>query len=270
MGEAGATVYVTGRTERGGPAPVDGATGTIQDTAEEVTRRGGRGIPVAVDHADPDAVEELFERVGRDDGGLDVLACAVWGGNERYLDEAWNRPYWEQPAENWEQFLDAGPHAFWLAARAASRLMAVRGRGLIVAVSEPILEESSVEGDVSAMETFGHLAHYSLNRLVRDLGRDAGRAGIAIAGLLPGFMKTERVEMHLQSMGEGARETLEYDLAETPEYCGRAVAALAAANDVMTKAGKLHYVADLAGEYGFTDADGKRVANFYRAMGLVK
>src|SRR6185295_10841096 len=46
LGSAGATVYVTGRTVRGGPKPVDGASGTVDDTADEVIARGGRGIPV--------------------------------------------------------------------------------------------------------------------------------------------------------------------------------------------------------------------------------
>ena len=270
LGEAGATVYVTGRSVRGGPAPADGAPGTVEDTAEEVTRRGGRGIPVVVDHTDAGGVADLFERVRRDHGGPDILACAVWGGNERYLDEAWNRPYWEQPAGNWAEFVDAGPYAFWLAARAASRPMAAKASGLIVAVTEPILEDSSEEGPAPTFGTFSHLAHYGINRLVRDLGREAAAAGIAIAGLQPGFMKTERVEMHLESMGTDARERSGYDLAETPEYCGRAVVALASDGNVLAKAGKLHFVADLAEEYGFTDEDGRRVANFYRVMGLVK
>ena len=87
---------------------------------------------------------------------------------------------------------------------------------------------------------------------------------------MPGFMKTERVEMHLQSLGAGVREQFRYDLAETPEYSGRAVVALASDVNVLAKAGKLFYVADLAEEYGFTDEDGRRVANFYRAAGLVK
>src|SRR5262249_21201419 len=49
LGDAGATVYVAGRTTRDGSKPADGAPGTIDDTAEEVTRRGGRGIPVRAD-----------------------------------------------------------------------------------------------------------------------------------------------------------------------------------------------------------------------------
>src|SRR5580692_11802442 len=82
LGDAEAIVYVTGRTTRTGPKPVDQAPGTIEDTADEVTRRGGLGIPVTIDHTDPAQVEELFTRVHQERGRLDILACAVWGGNE--------------------------------------------------------------------------------------------------------------------------------------------------------------------------------------------
>src|ERR1700722_15456632 len=51
LGEQAATVYVTGRSIRGGPPPIDGIAGTIEETAEEVTRRGGVGIPLQIDHA---------------------------------------------------------------------------------------------------------------------------------------------------------------------------------------------------------------------------
>ncbi len=114
LGEAGATVFVTGRTTRDGPKPVDYAPGTIEDTAEEVTRRGGHGIPVCIDHTDAIQVEKFFEELRKTHGRLDILACAVWGGNERFLDPVWSQPFWMQPARAWHEFLDACPHAFWL------------------------------------------------------------------------------------------------------------------------------------------------------------
>ena len=82
-------------------------------------------------------------------------------------------------------------------------------------------------------------------------------------------MKTERVEMHFRSLGEEARVEARYDLAESTEYSGRAVVALACDRTRLEKSGKLLYVADLAEEYGFTDVDGKRIPNFYRALGLI-
>jgi NAD(P)-dependent dehydrogenase (short-subunit alcohol dehydrogenase family) len=266
LGDAGATVYVTGRTTRSGPKPVDQAPGTIEDTADEVTRRGGLGIPVAIDHTDPAQVEELFARVHQDQGRLDVLACAVWGGNERFTDPVWQQPFWNQPVRVWDECMGAGPQAFWIAAHAASRLMARQGTGLIVAITEPMVELTPFSGNLQ-WDLFEHLPHYSLNRLVRVLAYAAHAEGIAIVGLLPGFMKTERVEVHMRD--EDLQKRYRYDLAESTEYAGRAVAALAADPNVLNKAGELIFVADAAKEYGFTDIDGRYIENFYRAAGRI-
>jgi hypothetical protein len=84
-------------------------------------------------------------------------------------------------------------------------------------------------------------------------------------GLLPGFMKTERVQVHMRD--EALQKIYRYDLAESPEYTGRAVAALAADPDVAAKSGQLIFTGDAAKEYGFTDIDGRYIENFYRATG---
>src|SRR5438046_8004298 len=72
LGEAGATVYCTGRSVRGKPA-----TGkrpeTIEETAEMVTARGGKGLYAQVDHTVKREVRELFERVGEEQGRLNIL-----------------------------------------------------------------------------------------------------------------------------------------------------------------------------------------------------
>jgi NAD(P)-dependent dehydrogenase (short-subunit alcohol dehydrogenase family) len=103
--------------------PINKISGTIEDAAEEVTRRGGVGIPVQVDHADEGQVKNLFDRVQAEQGHLDILACAVWGGNERFVDPIWKQPFWNFPAEFWDDFMGAGPQAFWIVAREAARLM---------------------------------------------------------------------------------------------------------------------------------------------------
>src|SRR5215813_4298189 len=77
LGDAGATVYVAARTRRGGPRPSDGAPGTVEDTAEEVARRGGVGIAATVDLSDEAQVAALFERVGR----VDLVVNSAWAGN---------------------------------------------------------------------------------------------------------------------------------------------------------------------------------------------
>jgi len=264
LGEQGATVYVTGRTIRGGPAPIDKICGTIDETADEVTRRGGAAIPVQVDHADPAQVENLFDRVQSEQGRLDILACAVWGGNERFVDPIWKQPFWNLPAEFWDDFMGAGPQAFWLAAREAARLMSQHHSGLIVAISEPMIDPNRLSANLQ-FDLFEHLPHYALNRLVVTLAPHARDAGITLLGLLPGFMKTERVQVHMQD--EALQKLYRYDLAESTEYTGRAVAALASDPNLMAKSGQLTFVGDAAREYGFTDIDGRYIENFYRAAG---
>ena len=93
LGEAGATVYCTGRSSRAQPnAPSHvyaGRSETIEETAGMVTADGGTGIPVRVDHAAEDQVIALFERVGREQGRLDVLAIVM--GNRLPGRASWKR-----------------------------------------------------------------------------------------------------------------------------------------------------------------------------------
>jgi NAD(P)-dependent dehydrogenase (short-subunit alcohol dehydrogenase family) len=266
LGEQAATVYVTGRSIRGGPLPVDQISGNIEEAAEEVTRRGGVGIPVQVDHTDAGQTRMLFDRVQSEQGRLDIFACAVWGGNSHFVDPIWKLPFWNLPAEFWDDFMGAGPQAFWLGAREAVRLMSEQRFGLVIAISEPIIAPDKLSGKLQ-FDLFEHLPHYALNRLVATMAPDAGKVGVTLLGLLPGFMKTERVQVHLQD--EALRKLYRYDLAESPEYTGRAIAALASDPSVDSKSGQLIFVADAAKEYGFTDIDGRYIENFYRVTGLL-
>jgi hypothetical protein len=86
-----------------------------------------------------------------------------------------------------------------------------------------------------------------------------------LLGLLPGFMKTERVQVHMRD--QALQKLYRYDLAESPEYTGRAVVALASDPNLIAKSGQFIFVGDAAKEYGFTDIDGRYIENFYRATG---
>ena len=87
LGEAGATVYCTGRSVPGSPG-MKGRPETIFETAELVTARGGKGIAVRVDHTVPSEVAALFEQVGE----LDILVNDIWGGDELVQ---WGKKLWE-------------------------------------------------------------------------------------------------------------------------------------------------------------------------------
>jgi len=77
---------------------------------------------------------------------------------------------------------------------------------------------------------------------------------------MPGFMQTERVLRRLKT--EALKRQFGFDKSESVEYIGRAVAALAGDPNVLKKTGQIHFVADLAREYGFTDIDGRLVPRF--------
>jgi NAD(P)-dependent dehydrogenase (short-subunit alcohol dehydrogenase family) len=262
LGDAGATVYVAARSRRGGPGPNDGAPGTVEDTAEAVTARGGVGIAVTADCTDELAVAALFERIEREQGRLDVLVNAVWGAADAYssseamLDD-WGKPFWELPTSLWGAMMRGGPYAYYLCSVYAARLMAKTG-GLIVSVTDGVVEGATPD-DVGG-QLLWDLAHSTINHLMRGMSQDGKPRKIAAVTLMPGFMRTERVVRALKT--DELKRMFKFDRSESTEYLGRAVAALANDSNVMAKTGKIHFVADLAGEYGFTDADGKRVPRF--------
>lgn len=180
LGEAGATVYVAGRTSTQGPKPADGAPGTVEETADEVTRCGGRGIPVKVDCTDERDVATLFERVEKEQGRLDVLANAVWGAADanQTMDDwmaAWGKPFWEQPTDAWAHMMNAGPFAYFLMSAHAMRLMSKKGRGLIVGVTDGYFETANGQ-PADAMgggPVLWNLSHQCINLLMKGMAGQA-------------------------------------------------------------------------------------------------
>ena len=269
LGTAGATVYVAGRTVRG-QAPKDGAAGSIDETADDVTARGGTGIAVATDCTREDDVAALFARIERDHGQIDVLANAVWGAadgmstNESL--QAWGKPFWEIPASYWHQHITAGAGAYYLMSSYAMRMMAPRKQGLIAGLTDGLIGD--VPEDVLSGRSGGDfggqlvwdLAHVTINRLMYSMSAEARKQKVAVVTLMPGFMRTERVERVMIS--DEIKRQFRYDLSESTEFVGRAVAALASDKKVLLKTGRIHFVADLAKEYGFTDVDGVQRPRF--------
>ena len=263
LGEAGATVYVVGRTTRTGPKPKDGAPGSIEQTAEEVQARGGQGIAVEADFTDPKDVAAVFAQLSRNEKGLDVLVNAVWGGADGFdpnedMQTSWSKPFWEHPCQQWNYMMDAGPHAYYLASHFAAKKMVEQRQGLIVSITDGVMENVG-EGDYMG-QLIWDVAHNAINRLMRGIAVETKPHKVAAITLMPGFMRTERVERNLPT--EELKKAFRYDLSESTEYVGRAVVALASDKNAISKTGKIHFVADLAKEYGFTDIDGRQVPRF--------
>jgi NAD(P)-dependent dehydrogenase (short-subunit alcohol dehydrogenase family) len=252
LGEAGATVYVAARTSQSGPKPTDGSPGTVEDTAAEVTARGGLGIAVRADLSDEKQVAALLQRVEKEHGRLDILANSAWGPN---CMEAWSTPFWELDADIWRATLET-VNVCWLTSAHAARLMVRQGSGLIIHVTDNIHGEPSAHRG----QILHDLGHECLNRLIFSMSRELKKSKVAVVGLNPGFMRTERVMMNMTT--DALKKQFRFDLSETVEYIGRAAVALAADPKVIRKTGELLWVAELAREYGFTDVDGRMVPLF--------
>jgi NAD(P)-dependent dehydrogenase (short-subunit alcohol dehydrogenase family) len=242
LGEEGATVYVSGRSVRGEPTTLD-RPGTIDDTAEEVTARGGVGIAVRCDHADDTQVEALFERIRADHGRLDVLVNNAWSGYELPL--YYETPFWEMEWRHWDLMFEGGLRATALSSFLAAPMMIEAGGGLIVNITWVLDRPHGV--------TFYEVVKNATNKLTEQMADDLRPHGIACVAVSPGWMRLERMNL----TPEQAAET------ESPEFPGRAIAALAADPDVLTRSGGVYTTPHLAREYGFTDVDGKQQSTFW-------
>ncbi len=243
LGEAGATVYITGRTVEEGHSAAK-LPGTIQRTAEEVTALGGKGIAIQCDHTNDQAVEAVFQRIRVEQNRLDILINNVWGGYEHFSDgtEFWKEAgFWAAPLRRWDTMFQAGVRAHYVASALAVPLMIEQHAGLIVNIS------------FFAAQRNDRGVAYSIAKLADDhmaacMAHELREHHIAALSLYPGLVRTESV---LQA------NFFDLSNSESPQFIGRAVAAVAADPDVMNKSGQVLVAAVLAQEYGFTDIDGK-------------
>lgn len=248
LGEAGAKVYVTGRSVRGGPT-TEGLPGTVDDTADEVSARGGTGVAVRCDHTVDADVEALFARIAEEDGRLDLLVNNAWAGYEGSDQVPFDLPFWEQPL--WRYDLFAGSlRGQFVASRLAVPLMLPQEAGLIVNIS-------FTDGDVYLGQAAYDVCKSASDRMALAMGHELRKRGIAAVALHPGFVRTERVEAAWELLGKGPAQVV-----HSPEYVGRAIASLAADPDALEVSGQRLAVGDLAVQYGFTDVDGRQPPAF--------
>jgi len=252
LGETRARVYVTGRSVRGEGTTED-LPGTIDETAEEIDRRGGFGVPVRCDHTVDADVERLLERVRRETGRLDLLVNNAWGGYEGHDYRTFAAPFWEQPRQRWDAMFTAGVRAHLVMSQLAAPLLTSRSPA-----DRPGLIASTIAWSFGRPlgNAVYDVAKASLVRLAYVMAQELRPHRVAAVAIAPGFMRTERV------MAAHAAEPFDLSGTESPEYLGRAVASLAADPDVMRRTGEVLTAGDLARDYGFTDLDGTRPEAF--------
>jgi NAD(P)-dependent dehydrogenase (short-subunit alcohol dehydrogenase family) len=254
LGEAGATVYCTGRSTREHRSEYDRPE-TIEETAELVTAAGGEGIAVAVDHLDPEQVRELVERIDSERGRLDLLVNDVWGGEQLF---EWNKPVWEHDLDNGLRMLRLAIDTHLITSHFALPLMIRNRGGLVVEMTDGTREYNDANYRNSA---FYDLCKTAVLRLAFSQGEELAEHGCAAVALTPGWMRSE---MMLEAMGvtednwrEG-RNPHFAAISESPRFVGRAVAALAADPEVARRNGGSFSSGELARDYDFTDIDGSR------------
>lgn len=265
LGAAGATVYVTGRSTLAQAVDTYGqllalsdmaaVPGSIEQTADEVTQAGGRGIAVRCDHTREDDVAALFARVQGEGGRLDLLVNNAWGGHETF-NGVFEAPFWEHPLNNWDSMFDRGVRNHLLASRFAAPVMVRQQRGLIVTTT------FWDRGHYLRGNLFYDLAKAAMTRLAFGMAEELRPHGVASLAVSPGWMRTEFVLAGHKTDEEHWHDRPSLARTESPRYLGRAVAALAGDANVMAKSGGVHRVADLARAYDFTDIDGRQVEAF--------
>ena len=255
LGEAGATVYVTGRSTRERRSEIDRPE-TIEETAELVTEAGGEGIAVAVDHLESAQVARLVERIDTDHGRLDVLVNDIWGAEHLF---EWDTPVWEHDLDNGLRLLRLAIETHLVTNHHALPLLLREPGGLVVEVTDGTAEYNA---DHFRVNLFYDLAKTSVTRMAWGLAQEVGPRGATAVALTPGWMRSELMLEHHAVTEANWRDATEHTphfcISESPRFVGRAVAALAADPERARWNGQSLSSGGLAPVYGFTDLDGTR------------
>ncbi|MBV9888121.1 MAG: SDR family NAD(P)-dependent oxidoreductase [Acidobacteria bacterium] len=267
LGEAGATVYCTGRstgTNRGPRKPGEKISPfdhahrpeTIDETAALVTARGGRGIAAVLDHSNAEQVKELIDRIRSEQGKLHILVNDI----SELVHADFGKLFWQLNLADGMKNLDNVVHTHVTTSHFAA----------------PLLIETAADGgptgfivEIGDGDSYGYRGHlfYDLTkttviRLAFAMARELRKKNVAAVALTPGFLRSEAMLEYfgvtMENWRDAAKKDPNYLASETPLFAGRAVAALAADANLMKKSGRVFSSWRLSDEYFFTDEDGAR------------
>lgn len=254
LGEEGATVYVTGRSVRG-EQRTDFSGANIEDTAAQISARGGVGIPFRCDHSVDEQVKALFEHVKREHGRIDILVNNAWGGYYTIDSwESWMAPFWEQPLSRWDKIFAVGLRSHMVSSYCAVPLMLPQRQGLIINTTT----DMSGEYPLGNAPLSYYLRGRAVSRMTYGMAQELQEHNIAVVALAPDWLRTAYLLREHGTDDMNAHEIPDLDGSESTRYAGRAVVALATDPNVMEKTGQLLKTRKLGREYGFTDVDGRQ------------
>jgi NAD(P)-dependent dehydrogenase (short-subunit alcohol dehydrogenase family) len=255
LGASGATVYVTGRSTLAQRSEYDRPE-TIEETAELVTRAGGHGIPVQVDHLDPAQVKNLVNRIEQEQGRLDILVNDIWGA-EKMIE--WNVPVWKHSLEKGLRMLRLAIDTHLITSHFALPLLIKNKNGLIIEMTDGITEYNNANYRVSM---FYDQAKTSVIRMAWALAQETQPYGCTAVALTPGWIRSEMMLEHYGVQEENWQDAVakepHFGISESPRFVGRAVAALAQDSGRSRWNGRSLSSGELAQVYGYTDLDGSR------------
>ena len=245
LGEAGATVYVTGRTAKD-KTDAGKLGGTVFSTAETVTAIGGKGIAIRCDHSKDAQTEAVFKQIAKESKKIDILVNNAWAGYENMREGSrftYFKPFWEQPFWRWDAMFDSGVRAAYTASAFAARRMTRKKSGFIVNIS-------FWSAQVYLSNTQYGVSKAAVDKMSEYMAHELRKFNVAVVSLYPGLVRTESV----------LKNAKHFDMSnsESPQFIGRVIAALAVDPDIMKKSGQVLVAAQEALEYGIQDIDGKQ------------
>src|SRR6188768_778127 len=251
LGDAGATVYCTGRSVKGKPSPY-GRPETIDETAAIIKATGGSAHALRVDHTRENEVQALFRRIMRSHKRLDIVVDSVAGedplmGLYGFL--------WQADMKNADAIFRQGLTSRIITAKHAALAMMPAKRGLIVEVTE----NDMMGGGGNPMAQAVKMAQKVLPLF---WAAELAQHRIAVLAITPGFLRSESMLEHLGVTEANWRDAGKKDpnflQSESPLFVGRAVAALAADPKVHKRSGMLLSSWEVGREYRVSDYDGRR------------
>lgn len=250
LGEAGATVYCTGRSTINNPSSMKRPE-MIEETARLVDRWGGKGIPVRVDHTEEEEVKRLIDKISRENGKLDILINDVWGGDR--LTE-WGKPFWELNLEKGYKMIRRAIYSHLITSKYAVPLM-MKNNGIIIEITDG--DNYYYRGNL-----FYDLVKTSIIRIAFIMARELRTKGVMAIAVTPGFLRSEAMLDHFgvteENWQEGTEKDRDFIASETPFFVGRCIASLCSDGKLAQKNGRVFSSWDLAEEYGIDDVDGNR------------
>ncbi len=249
LGQTGATVYVTGRSINGTESPVGG---TIAETAAAVTKAGGRGIAVAVDHTDDAAVAALFAQIANEHGRLDILV----NNAARIVGTRAPSPFWQKPLERADLLL-VGLRSHFVASYFAAPLLIANGRGLIVNTGH-YGAVSYYQGPIYGAQKAG------ADKMAADMAKELRPYDVTAVSIWMGNVDIERSRSYYATASQKVRNRLRL---ESPQFTGRVIAALYASEERMPLPGQALIGAELAKRLGVLDIDGRQAPSHRRTLG---